>query len=218
MNALYINILLYRWFYYRGIQLCRSTSHFSSSPSTRVNIQLRLVDLLTVFFSSCQVKSERTIDYMMEYDRVTQHSCLFILCYVVVPLMKKAGEAVPPGLTRIFEANLEDQALETLLDPFNDFWTSRKLSQEWKTAEVRFIPKPGKSPHIDNLWLISLTSCISIIMKRIVLKCLQQHLDETQQMPDPMFGFIRHLETQDVLMQLKKEIVIPATHHGPFSR
>ncbi|XP_077541084.1 uncharacterized protein LOC144153308 [Haemaphysalis longicornis] len=82
-------------------------------------------------------------------------------------------------------------------------------------AEVRFIPKPGKSPHIENLRPISLTSCIGKIMERIILKRLQNHLDATQQMPDTMFGFRKHLGTQDVLIQLKEEVLVPATRHSP---
>lgn len=72
-----------------------------------------------------------------------------------------------------------------------------------KTAEVRFNPKPGKSPHIDNLKLISLTSCIGKVLERIILKRLQQHLE--------------HLSTQDVLLQLKEEIIAPATRHSPLA-
>ncbi|XP_077536195.1 uncharacterized protein LOC144148548 [Haemaphysalis longicornis] len=52
-------------------------------------------------------------------------------------------------------------------------------------------------------------------MEKIILKRLQKHLDETKQMPDTMFGFRRHLGTQDVLIQLKEEILVPATRHSP---
>lgn len=105
--------------------------------------------------------------------------------------------------------------MEILLRHFNTFWMKGKLPDQWKMAEVRFIPKPGKSPHIENLRPISLTSCIGKIMERIILKRLQNHLDATQQMPDTMFGFRKHLGTQDVLIQLKEEVLVPATRHSP---
>lgn len=52
-------------------------------------------------------------------------------------------------------------------------------------------------------------------MERIILKRQQQHLEDTGQMPDSMYGFRQHLSTQDVLLQLKEEIIAPATRHSP---
>lgn len=78
------------------------------------------------------------------------------------------------------------------------------LPGSWKEAEVRFALKARKSPHIDNLRPISLTSCVGKVIERMVLNRLQKHLDSTDQMPDSMFGFRRHLSKQDVLLQLKR--------------
>ncbi|XP_077547984.1 uncharacterized protein LOC144160624 [Haemaphysalis longicornis] len=52
-------------------------------------------------------------------------------------------------------------------------------------------------------------------MEKIILKRFQKHLDETKQMPDTMFGFRRHLGTQNWLIQLKEEILVPATRPSP---
>lgn len=54
----------------------------------------------------------------------------------------------------------------------NEAWVSGNLPRRWKEAEIRFIPKPGKSPHIDNLRPISLTSCVGKVMERMVLNRL----------------------------------------------
>lgn len=52
-------------------------------------------------------------------------------------------------------------------------------------------------------------------MERIILTRLQQQPDDTHQMPDSMFGFRKHLGTHDVLIQIKEEILVPATRHSP---
>lgn len=128
---------------------------------------------------------------------------------------KKHSAPGPDQITYRILANLGDDALATLLAHFNEFWSTGKIPDQWKTAEARFIPKPGKSPHIENLRPISLTSCVGKILERIVLKRLQQYLEDTKQIPDTMFGFRQNLSTQDVLLQIKEEIIAPATCHSP---
>lgn len=128
---------------------------------------------------------------------------------------RKSSAPGPDSITYRLLNNLSDRALETLLKHFNDSWNEGRLPIQWKSAEVRFIPKPGKSPHIDNLRPISLTSCVGKIMERIILNRLQRHLDDTGQMPETMFGFLKHLSTQDILLQLKEEVLVPATKYSP---
>ncbi|XP_075534067.1 uncharacterized protein LOC142567801 [Dermacentor variabilis] len=49
----------------------------------------------------------------------------------------------------------------------------------------------------------------------MVLRRLQKHLEETDQMPETMYGFRQHLSTQDVTIQLHELFVKPATRHAP---
>lgn len=112
-------------------------------------------------------------------------------------------------------ANLSGTAARELLGHVNEVWESSRLPREWKEAEVRFIPKPGKAPSIDNMRPISLTSCVGKVMERMVLRRLQGHLEDTGQMTATMFGFRKHLSTQDVMVQLHKLVVKKATRHGP---
>lgn len=58
------------------------------------------------------------------------------------------------GLSRLL-ANLDDDSMEQLLQHINALWKSGKLPPQWKTVEILFIPKPNKSPHLDNLRPIS---------------------------------------------------------------
>ncbi|XP_077560684.1 uncharacterized protein LOC144175464 [Haemaphysalis longicornis] len=48
-----------------------------------------------------------------------------------------------------------------------------------------------------------------------MLERLQEHLDHTGQMPNTMYGFCKHLGKQDVLIQLKEDILVPASRHSP---
>lgn len=72
-----------------------------------------------------------------------------------------------------------------------------------------------KVPTHDNLRPISLKFCVGKVMERMVLNRLQKHLDDTNQMPETMFGFRKHLGTQDVLLQIEEEVMKQATRHSP---
>ncbi|XP_077553513.1 uncharacterized protein LOC144168388 [Haemaphysalis longicornis] len=78
----------------------------------------------------------------------------------------KASAPGPDTITYKLLNNLGDKARRELLQYTNQVWETGKLPPEWKEAEVRFIPKPGKTPHIDNMRPISLTSCVGKIMER----------------------------------------------------
>nr|XP_037280655.1 uncharacterized protein LOC119173976 [Rhipicephalus microplus] len=48
----------------------------------------------------------------------------------------------------------------------------------------------------------------------MVLRWLQKHLEETDQMPEMMCGYGKQLSTQDVMIPLHELIVKQATRHG----
>ncbi|XP_077548355.1 high-affinity choline transporter 1-like [Haemaphysalis longicornis] len=43
----------------------------------------------------------------------------------------------------------------------------------------------------------------------------QRHIDDRDLMPASMFGFRPHLATQDILLQIKEQVMTPATRHSP---
>lgn len=106
-------------------------------------------------------------------------------------------------------ANLNRQTLENLTQYINECWRSGKLPRAWKTADVSFIPKPGKEVNINNLRPISLTSCAGKLMEKAVQLRLSTYLEDQDLLPHTMFGFRAHLSTQDVLLQLKMEVIDP---------
>ncbi|KAH9380391.1 hypothetical protein HPB48_017614 [Haemaphysalis longicornis] len=111
--------------------------------------------------------------------------------------------------------NMSSRAAQSLLEHINRAWESSQLPPEWTEAEVRFIPKPGKAPAIENMRPISLTSCVGKVMERMVLRRLQVHLENTDQLPKTMFGFRKQLSTQDVMLQLHELVIKQATRNSP---
>nr|XP_050027927.1 uncharacterized protein LOC126523328 [Dermacentor andersoni] len=109
--------------------------------------------------------------------------------------------------------NMSGTAARGLQEHIKVAWESWRLPKQWKDAEVRFIPKSGKALTIDNMQPIFLTSGVGKLMERMVLRRLHKHLEETDQMPETMYGFRQHLSTQDVIIQLHEVVAKPATRH-----
>lgn len=102
---------------------------------------------------------------------------------------------------------------EKLLGEIHMTWEISRLPQQWKVAPFWFILKHGKAHTIENMRTISLSSCVGKVMERMVLRRLQTYLDETNQMPEKMYGFRPHLGTHDVLVQLQELVIKKATRN-----
>lgn len=112
-------------------------------------------------------------------------------------------------------ANLEEGSILALTDFMNECWTSGTLPIAWKEAEVRLLPKQGKTLSVHKLRPIYLNSCIGKVMEHVVLIRLQTYLETTGKLPHTMFGFRPHLSTQDILLQLKTDIFEVASKTTP---
>lgn len=86
-------------------------------------------------------------------------------------------------------------------------WDRGRLPQQWKTANVILIPKPGKPPKLENLRPISLTSCIGKLMERVVQTRLTRFMELNDLWPHEMVGFRPGLCTQDVMLRLRHDII-----------
>lgn len=117
-----------------------------------------------------------------------------------------------PGKDRIHNKllrNLSPECTAALLDYFNHCWTTNYLPPQWKHAEITLIPKPGKPVTLENLRPISLTSCVGKLYEHLVNNRLTAYLEDNNLLPHTMFGFRPHLSSQDVLLQLKEEVLAP---------
>lgn len=97
----------------------------------------------------------------------------------------------------------------------NSYGSSGQLSPHWKTADIRFIPNLDKSPHLNNLRPTSLTACVGKLVVRLLLKLAQSFLKNKHLIPNTMYGFRKHVSTQEILLQIKEELLAPATFHSP---
>ncbi|KAM7303544.1 hypothetical protein ISCGN_013496 [Ixodes scapularis] len=100
--------------------------------------------------------------------------------------------------------NLVNESVRALTLYFNQIWNTGKLPRYVKHAIVCFIPKPGKQLKLENLRLISLTSCVGKLLERIIQTRIQEYMKEHRLFTNQMFGFRKHLSTQDVFIQLKE--------------
>ncbi|XP_075543845.1 uncharacterized protein LOC142578332 [Dermacentor variabilis] len=117
-----------------------------------------------------------------------------------------------PGLDRVTNKilrDLDEAAIEQLTEFMNECWKTGAIPEEWKTSTIVFIPKPGKHLNADNLRPISLTSCVGKLMEHVVLDRLNEHVEDGDEFPHSMFGFRPHLSSQDVLLQVKRQVMQP---------
>ncbi|KAM7314016.1 hypothetical protein ISCGN_003801 [Ixodes scapularis] len=121
----------------------------------------------------------------------------------------KGSKATGPDLvTTALLRNLSDADQDHLLHSINLVWTGKlPLCDLWKKGHMIFIPKPGKPVELQNLRPITLTSHVGKVMERMVLRRLQQHLEDTQALPHCMIGYRSHLSTQDTLLRIHEEIL-----------
>lgn len=118
------------------------------------------------------------------------------------------------GITYAMIRNLDDTNVEAYTEYINQLWDNGTLPQLWKHAKVILIPKPGKTLDIHNLRPISLTSCLGKVFEKIINTRLKDYLENNNLMPNNMFGFRPKLSAQDVLLQLKEEVLVAPKGKG----
>ncbi|XP_075553674.1 uncharacterized protein LOC142586314 [Dermacentor variabilis] len=125
-----------------------------------------------------------------------------------------------PGKDRVTNKHLRQlppRALTPLLRYYKDCWIKGELPTAWKRSEVTMAPKPNKPISITNLRHISRTSCAGKLFEHMVNERLTTHLEENDRYPHTMFGFRQMLSPQDVLLQLKEDILDHLSKHSKSS-
>ncbi|KAM7303068.1 uncharacterized protein ISCGN_018576 [Ixodes scapularis] len=128
----------------------------------------------------------------------------------IVAALRNLTRNTTPGRDRVNNKtlrNLDDRATECLLKHINESWETGKIPACWKHADVTMIPKPGKPITVQNLRPISLTSCVGKLFEHMVHNRLSPYLEENEFLPNTMFGFRPLLSTQDILLQLKEDVI-----------
>lgn len=115
--------------------------------------------------------------------------------------------AAPDKITNKALKNLNEAAIASLTTLFNKCWREGRLPKRWRTAKTILIPKPGKTPSIENLRPISLTSCVGKALEHVLINRWEKYLEDNDLFPESMIGFRSKLSTQDAMIQLKAEII-----------
>uniref|UniRef100_A0A023FIQ1 Putative rte all n=1 Tax=Amblyomma cajennense TaxID=34607 RepID=A0A023FIQ1_AMBCJ len=118
------------------------------------------------------------------------------------------------GITNAMIRNLDDNSIKRFTEFVNKHWEQGTLLDDWRHAEIVMIPKSGKTPNLENLRPISLTSCLGKVYERVVHHRLQTHLEDNELMQHTMFGFRKYLSTQDLLLQIKEEVLTTVPKYG----
>src|SRR5258705_5445419 len=115
----------------------------------------------------------------------------------------------PDGISNKMLKALPTEALQSLLRICNRSYSERIVPPEWKLARVMPIPKVGKRPSDLSSWRpISLLSCTSKAMERVITNRLTWHLERNSHLHESQAGFRRGrcTSTTDNLLLLTTHI------------
>ena len=140
----------------------------------------------------------------------TEMCCPFNMAELRIAMTKlKKGKS--PGIDKIpneMLLKLSERGTETLLRLYNLSWDTKTCPNEWKQAEIIAITKPGKDPSITTSYRpISLLSCISKLMERIVQTRLQDFLERNSKLHPAQAGFRKGRSTNEQIVRLTQTIV-----------
>jgi hypothetical protein len=119
-------------------------------------------------------------------------------------IIRKLKNRKAPGPDNIGNRALKrlpEKALVALTGIANGIFRVRHFPQRWKTANVIFIPKPGKDPKFpQNHRPISLLSSVGKVIERLIHSRLASSTKNS--IPDEQFGFRPKHSTQDQLLRV----------------
>ena len=98
--------------------------------------------------------------------------------------------------------HLPENALVTILQIFNDIWTTGVFPESWRLATIIPIPKPGKNPtELTNYRPTALTSCLCKTLERMIIKRLVWYLESNNLITPIQSGFRSERSTNDHLIR-----------------
>ena len=111
------------------------------------------------------------------------------------------------GITNEMIKNLGKFAKQKLLYVFNQSWQTGEFPAKWKEAILIPVLKKGKDKHSKGSYRpISLLSCLSKTMERMVNKRLQNHLERNELINPTQSGFRKNRSTEDQVAFLAQEV------------
>lgn len=95
------------------------------------------------------------------------------------------------------------QAIEILLDIYNQCYKTGTIPRQWNEAQVKALPKKGKnSSDPNNYRPISLTPHLSKVYERLIKNRLEYHLSKNKVIPNNQAGFKKGRGCTDHIVKL----------------
>ena len=95
---------------------------------------------------------------------------------------------------------LKDDAVKELYSICQQIWKTQQWPQDWKKSVFIPIPKKGNAKECSNYRTISLISCASQVMLKILQARLQQYMNH--ELPDVQAGFRKGRGTRDQIANI----------------
>uniref|UniRef100_A0A6G5ACP0 Putative tick transposon n=1 Tax=Rhipicephalus microplus TaxID=6941 RepID=A0A6G5ACP0_RHIMP len=97
--------------------------------------------------------------------------------------LKTKTAAGPDKINNRMLRNLDDGSIRQLAAYMQECWDKGEIPQAWKTANVVFIPKPGKKLSLEHLRLIYTTSCVGKLMEHVIQTRLTRFMEDEKPVP-----------------------------------
>ncbi len=113
----------------------------------------------------------------------------------------------PDEIHNLMLQHLPETAMEFLLRLFNRIWEEHTIPTMWREAIIVPVPKVGKDRSLPSSYRpISLTSCVSKVLERMVNQRLAWTLEHKNLLTPIQSGFRRNRSTLDHLVSLATAI------------
>lgn len=121
----------------------------------------------------------------------------------IIRKLKKRKAPGPDNVSNRALKNLPIKALVYITTIINAIFSFQHFPSRWKSANVIFLQKPGKSPKFpQNYRPISLLSAIGKIAERVIRNRLVESVTEHNLLPDEQFGFRSKHSTTDQILRV----------------
>ena len=137
-------------------------------------------------------------------DNTERYNSPFTLHELTLAIQKSGDTSVGPDqIAYSFFKNLSESGLTTLLTTLNHLWENNTYPSSWRSSTLIPILKPRKTPSDPCSYRpISLTSCASKIVERMVNGRIRTYLDSNNLLSAHQNGFRPGRSTSDSLVQL----------------
>ena len=121
--------------------------------------------------------------------------------------LKLGKTAGPDEISNEMLKHLGQTGRRYLLDLINNSWEKKEIPQDWKKATVIPILKPGKdAKKLGSYRPISLTSCTSKLMERLIQQKLMQVLESKKLLNVKQAGFRSLHSTEDQCLRISQAV------------